>query len=62
MHLGTIRASNLCTEIIQHTSYMETTVCTLAALCLPSFVRNDNTFDHAELHRVTKLVVRNLES
>ncbi|KAI1786389.1 CBN-RNR-1 protein [Ganoderma leucocontextum] len=58
MHLGVIKSSNLCTEIVQYSSSIETAVCTLAALCLPRYVRDDNTFDYDELHRVTKMVVR----
>lgn len=58
MHLGAIKASNLCTEIVQYSSPVETAVCTLAALCLPSYVRGDGSIDYDELHRVTKIVVR----
>lgn len=61
MHLGVIKASNLCTEIVQYTSATETAVCTLGALCLPRFVREDGTFNYQELHRVTKVLVRNLD-
>ncbi|KAI9058880.1 alpha subunit of ribonucleoside-diphosphate reductase [Trametes sanguinea] len=60
-HLGKIHTSNLCTEIMQYTSPDETAVCTLASLILPSFVNDDEAFDLAELHRVTKIVVRNLD-
>ncbi|KAI1782644.1 briggsae CBR-RNR-1 protein [Ganoderma leucocontextum] len=58
MHLGIVKSSNLCTEIVQYSSSIETAVCTLAALCLPRYVRDDTTFDYDELHRVTKIVVR----
>lgn len=61
MHLGIIKASNLCTEIVQHSSVTETAVCTLGALCLPSYVRADGTFNYLELHWVTKILVRNLD-
>ena len=60
-HLGVIKSANLCTEIVQYSSSIETSVCTLAALCLPQFIRDDNTIDYDEIHRVTKIVVRNLD-
>lgn len=58
-NLGTIRSSNLCTEIIEYTSPDEVAVCNLASLSLPMFVK-DGQFDHKELFRVTKRVTRNL--
>ena len=61
MHLGVVKASNLCTEIVQHSSTIESAVCTLGALCLPSFVREDGTFDFLQLHRIAKILVRNLD-
>lgn len=59
-HLGTIKCSNLCTEIIEYTSPDETAVCNLASIALPKFVR-DKAFDYDELHRVTRIVVKNLD-
>ncbi|PIL31863.1 hypothetical protein GSI_06567 [Ganoderma sinense ZZ0214-1] len=61
MNLGVIKASNLCTEIVQYSSPIETAVCTLASLCLPRYIKPGGTFDYDELHRVTKLVVRALD-
>ncbi|PIL26242.1 hypothetical protein GSI_11998 [Ganoderma sinense ZZ0214-1] len=61
MNLGVIKSANLCTEIVQYSSVVETAVCTLASLCLPRFLRLDGTFDCGELHRVTKLVIRALD-
>nr|VWO98948.1 N/A [Ganoderma boninense] len=61
MNLGPIGASNLCTEIVQYSSTVETAVCTLASICLPRYLRGDGTLDYAEIHRVTKLVVRYLD-
>lgn len=58
-NLGTIRSSNLCTEIIEYTSPDEVAVCNLASFSLPMFVK-DGQFDHKELFRVTKRVTRNL--
>ena len=58
-NLGTIRSSNLCTEIMEYTSPDEVAVCNLASIALPMFVKN-GTFDHKELFRVTKRVTRNL--
>lgn len=58
-NLGTIKSSNLCSEIIEYSSPEETAVCNLASLSLPSFVR-ENTFDFEELRRVTRIATRNL--
>jgi ribonucleoside-diphosphate reductase alpha subunit len=58
-NLGTLKGSNLCAEILEHTSEDEIAVCNLASLSLPSFIRNCE-FDFEELHRVTKVVTRNL--
>jgi ribonucleoside-diphosphate reductase alpha chain len=58
-NLGTIRSSNLCTEIMEYTSKDEIAVCNLASLSLPMFVENGK-FDHEALYNVTKRVTRNL--
>lgn len=58
-NLGTIRSSNLCTEILEYTSEDEVAVCNLASIALPMFVKN-GSFDHKELFRVTKRVTKNL--
>ena len=58
-NLGTIKSSNLCTEILEYTSSDEVAVCNLASIALPMFVKDGN-FDHKELFRVTKRVTRNL--
>jgi len=58
-NLGTIRSSNLCTEILEYTSPDEVAVCNLASLALPMFIKNGQ-FDHKELFRVTKRVTKNL--
>ena len=58
-NLGTIRSSNLCTEILEYTSEDEVAVCNLASIALPMFVKNGE-FDHKELYRVTKRVTKNL--
>ena len=58
-NLGTIRSSNLCTEIIEYTSKDEVAVCNLASIALPMFIKN-NEFDHRELFRITKRVIKNL--
>ncbi|HET8886032.1 MAG TPA: ribonucleoside-diphosphate reductase subunit alpha [Salinimicrobium sp.] len=60
-NLGTIRSSNLCTEIMEYTSEDEVAVCNLASIALPMFVK-ENKFDHKELFRVTKRVTRNLNT
>ncbi|MBA4319327.1 MAG: ribonucleoside-diphosphate reductase subunit alpha [Flavobacterium sp.] len=58
-NLGTIRSSNLCTEIMEFTSKDEIAVCNLASISLPMFVSNGK-FDHKLLFNVTKRVTRNL--
>ncbi|MGI9547304.1 MAG: ribonucleoside-diphosphate reductase subunit alpha [Flavobacteriaceae bacterium] len=58
-NLGTIRSSNLCTEILEYTSPDEVAVCNLASIALPMFVKNGD-FDHKELFKVTKRVTKNL--
>ena len=58
-NLGTIRSSNLCTEIIEYTSPDEVAVCNLASLALPRFVAN-GAFDHQKLYEVTYEVTKNL--
>jgi len=63
-NLGTIKSSNLCTEIIEYTSKDEVAVCNLASLALPKYVKaNDkgvNEFDHVKLYDVTKSATKNL--
>ena len=59
-NLGTIRSSNLCTEIIEYTSPDEVAVCNLASIAIPKFVKEDRTFDHDKLFEVTYRVTRNL--
>ena len=58
-NLGTIRSSNLCTEILEYTSPDEIAVCNLASIALPMFVK-DGAFDHQELFRITKRATKNL--
>ncbi|KAF8316336.1 hypothetical protein DL93DRAFT_2148725 [Clavulina sp. PMI_390] len=58
-HLGTIKSSNLCTEIIEYSAPDEVAVCNLASIALPTFIR-DGQFDFQKLHDVTKVVTRNL--
>jgi ribonucleoside-diphosphate reductase alpha chain len=58
-NLGTIKSSNLCTEIMEYTSPDEVAVCNLASIALPMFVKNGE-FDHKELFRITKRVTKNL--
>ncbi len=58
-NLGTIRSSNLCTEIMEYTSSDEVAVCNLASIALPMFIKNGE-FDHKELFKVTKRVTKNL--
>lgn len=59
-NLGTIKSSNLCTEIIEYTSPDEVAVCNLASIALPKFVTEDGKFDHQKLYEITKVATRNL--
>ena len=58
-NLGTIRSSNLCTEIMEYTSKDEVAVCNLASIALSMFVI-DGKFDHQKLYEITKVATRNL--
>lgn len=58
-NLGTIRSSNLCTEIIEYTAPDEVAVCNLASISLPKFIEN-KTFDFNKLVEVTRVITRNL--
>jgi len=58
-NLGTIRSSNLCTEILEYTSSDEVAVCNLASIALPMFIK-DGAFDHQALFDVTVRVTKNL--
>jgi len=64
-NLGTIKSSNLCSEIIEYSDENETAVCNLASLALPAFIIKDietgiSTFDYEKLHEVTRVVTYNL--
>ncbi len=59
-NLGTIKSSNLCTEIIEYTAPDEIAVCNLASLALPKYIREDRTFDHDKLFEVTYQATVNL--
>lgn len=58
-NLGTIKSSNLCTEIIEYSSKDETAVCNLASISLPSCVV-DGAFQFEELRNIVRIAVRNL--
>ena len=59
-NLGTIKSSNLCTEIMEYTSPDEVAVCNLASIALPKFVKEDGTFDHDRLFEVSYQATVNL--
>jgi ribonucleoside-diphosphate reductase alpha chain len=59
-NLGTIKSSNLCTEIIEYTAPDEVAVCNLASLALPKYVTEDGKFDHDKLFEVTYQATLNL--
>lgn len=58
-NLGTIKSSNLCTEIVEYTAPDEVAVCNLASIALPKFVKDGN-FDHDKLFKVAYQVTKNL--
>ncbi|KAL6430478.1 hypothetical protein ACFW04_007824 [Cataglyphis niger] len=61
-HIGTIKCSNLCTEVIQYSGPGEVAVCNLASIAVNMFVNTNNkTFDFDKLKTVTKIVTRNLD-
>ena len=59
-NLGTIKSSNLCTEIIEYTAPDEIAVCNLASLALPKYVNEDKSFNHDKLFEVTYQATVNL--
>jgi ribonucleoside-diphosphate reductase alpha subunit len=59
-NLGTIKSSNLCTEILEFTDKDETAVCNLGSLALPKFVEPDGTFNYKKLHKATMILTNNL--
>ena len=59
-NLGTIKSSNLCTEIVEYTAKDEVAVCNLASLALPKFVTPEGEFDHQKLFDITYVATRNL--
>jgi len=58
-NLGTIRSSNLCTEILEYTSPDEVAVCNLASIALPKYI-NNKTYDFQRLYEITRVITRNL--
>jgi len=65
-NLGTIRSSNLCTEIMEYTAPDEVAVCNLASIAIPMFISEGTDgkkfFDHKKLFKVTKKITRNLDT
>ena len=65
-NLGTIRSSNLCTEIMEYTAKDEVAVCNLASIAIPMFVEEDKEgvkfFNHKKLFKITKKITRNLDT
>jgi ribonucleoside-diphosphate reductase subunit M1 len=59
-NLGTIKCSNLCTEIVEYSSPDEVAVCNLASIALPTFVINREKYDFQKLHDVAKVITKNL--
>jgi ribonucleoside-diphosphate reductase alpha chain len=65
-NLGTIRSSNLCTEIMEYTAQDEVAVCNLASIAIPMFItenaEGEKSFDHKKLFKVTKKITKNLDT
>jgi ribonucleoside-diphosphate reductase alpha chain len=65
-NLGTIRSSNLCTEIMEYTAKDEVAVCNLASISIPMFIEEDENgnkfFNHQKLFKVTKKITQNLDT
>ena len=61
-NLGTIKSSNLCTEICEYSDENETAVCNLASIALSMYVNSDNTFNFEKLYSNTKILVTNLNN
>ncbi|MEP2026128.1 MAG: ribonucleoside-diphosphate reductase subunit alpha [Reichenbachiella sp.] len=59
-NLGTIKSSNLCTEIMEYTSPDEVAVCNLASIALPMYITEDGLFDHQKLYDITYVITKNL--
>lgn len=59
-NVGTIKCSNLCTEIIEYSSPEEVAVCNLASIAVNMFVNPDKTYDFVKLKAVTKIAAYNL--
>ena len=59
-NIGTIKSSNLCTEIVEYSDSTESAVCNLASIALSKFVKDDKSFDYEKLHDVAKIVTYNL--
>ncbi|MCC5919505.1 MAG: ribonucleoside-diphosphate reductase subunit alpha [Cyclobacteriaceae bacterium] len=59
-NLGTIKSSNLCTEIVEYTAPDEVAVCNLASLALPKFINDKGVFDHQALYDITYTATINL--
>jgi ribonucleoside-diphosphate reductase alpha subunit len=61
-NIGTLKGSNLCTEIMEYTSKDEIAVCNLASISLPSFITQESRFNFERLHEVSKQLVVNLNN
>jgi len=60
-NVGVIKSSNLCSEIVEYSDKDETAVCNLSSIALPTYVDSETkTFDHAKLHKIAKMVTKNL--
>lgn len=62
-NVGTIKSSNLCSEIIEYSDNTETAVCNLGSIALPAFIdntQNPPVFDYEKLHQITRVLTYNL--
>ena len=60
-NLGTIKSSNLCSEIMEYTDFRETAVCNLGSISLTKFVKDDGSYDYEALRHYTAILARNLD-
>ena len=61
-NVGTIKSSNLCTEIIEYSNHEESAVCNLASIGLSKFVNEDKSFNYTSLYKISKILTINLNN
>ena len=61
-NIGTLKSSNLCTEILEVSNHEESAVCNLASISLPAFLKEDNTYDYDSLQNIAEILTENLNN